>query len=192
MCEKSNMRWVTAVFVTSVLLAHHAHAQSSVDVGRAIFAPVHQYVAAEAIPTQLAMPANITVTPMYRALVDTMLRDSPTFRRQCVRLAGENSLTVVLVIGSHVRRSDLRATTAMKRTEDGRLTALVEIPPLKDLEELIAHEFEHIIEQLDGVDLAAQAARPQTGVTQIGPRRSVFETVRATRMGLKVAAELQQ
>ena len=58
------------------------------------------------------------------------------------------------------------------------------------MEELIAHEFEHIIEQLDGVDLAAHAAQRHTGVTAIGHRHDIFETMRAKRAGLKVVSEL--
>lgn len=56
--------------------------------------------------------------------------------------------------------------------------------------EIVAHEFEHIIEQLDGVDLAAHAAQRHTGVTALGYDRNVFETIRAKRTGLKVVAEL--
>ena len=58
------------------------------------------------------------------------------------------------------------------------------------MEELIAHEFEHIIEQLDGVDLAAHAAQRHTGVFAIGHRRDIFETMRAKRAGRKVVSEL--
>ena len=193
MCENANMRRFTAVALMScVFLAHDALAQSSLDVGRATFTPVHYYVAAEAIPTQLATPSNIIVPRLYRAMLDAMLRRSPTFRRQCVRLSGESDLTVQLVIGPHTQRSDLRAMTHIKRTDTGRLVAFIEIPPLRDVEELIAHEFEHIIEQLDGVDLAAQAQLSQTGVTQTGRDGGVFETVRATRVGLRVASELRQ
>ena len=47
------------------------------------------------------------------------------------------------------------------------------------MQELIAHEFEHVIEQLDGVDLAAHAALPHTGVTSIGHSTDIFETMRA-------------
>jgi hypothetical protein len=138
------------------------------------------------------VPGNIVVPPFYRPLVEAMLRGSPTFRRQCLRLAAESTLTVMLVIGPRAQRSALRATTHIKRTENGGLTAFVEIPPLEDLDELIAHEFEHIIEQIDGVDLAAHAALPESGVTKSRRRGGTFETVRATRTGFKVAAELRQ
>ena len=193
MAENANMRRFTAVALLScVFLARDARAQSTLDVSRATFTPVHHYVASEAIPTQLATPSNVVVPRLYQAMVDAMLRRSPTFRRQCVRLSGEGGLTVQLVIGPHTQRSDLRAMTRISRTETGQLVAVVEIPPLRDVEELIAHEFEHIIEQLDGVDLAAQAQLSQTGVTQTGRDGGIFETVRATRMGLRVASELRQ
>ena len=121
-----------------------------------------------------------------------MLRGSPTFRRQCLRIAAETSLTVQLRMNPHALRSDARATTRMTRNALGDLVAIVEIAPLRDTQELIAHEFEHIIEQLDGIDLAAHAARSRTGVSEIGSAGGLFETVRAQRMGLKVVSELRQ
>ena len=153
---------------------------------------VHQYVASEAVPRQLAIPSNIFVSDMYRPLVESMLRGSPTFRRQCVRIAGEPTLSVYLVVDPPPRRYFVRATTRLTRDDRGRLTATVHISPFENTEELIAHELEHIIEQLDGVDLAKHAAQPRTGVFAIDSNGSMFETMRARRMGLKVASELRQ
>jgi hypothetical protein len=128
---------------------------------------------------------------MYRPLVESMLRDSPTFRRQCIRIAAEPTLTVHLVIGPVQQRSDIRAITRMTRKPNGTLTAYVDIGPMHDTVELIAHEFEHIIEQLDGIDLAARAALPHTGVSAIGAVTDIFETKRAKLVGLKVASEVR-
>jgi hypothetical protein len=128
---------------------------------------------------------------MHRPLVESMLRESPTFRRQCIRIAGAPNLTVHLVIGPYQRRSDVRAITRMTRTPSGAVAAFVDIGPLHDTVELIAHEFEHIIEQLDGIDLAARAALPHTGVSSVGPVGGMFETERAKLVGLKVASEVR-
>lgn len=197
MHENARMRRFTTAAVMSCVFVLHdglvtAQSSATVELARASFTSVHQYVAGEAIPTQLAAPPNITVPPMYRPLVETMLRGSPTFRRQCLRLAAEPSLTVLLEMNPHALRSDARAKTRMTRNAQGDLVAIVEIAPLGDTQELIAHEFEHIIEQLDGVDLAAHAAQSRTGVSEIGSNGGVFETVRAQRMGLKVVSELRQ
>jgi hypothetical protein len=58
--------------------------------------------------------------------------------------------------------------------------------------ELIAHELEHVIEQLDGVDLAAKADTDSSSVKRGDTPEPAYETVRATRMGLAVAAEVRQ
>jgi hypothetical protein len=55
------------------------------------------------------------------------------------------------------------------------------------LAELIGHELEHVIEQLDGVDLAGTARRAPTTVWLSG--RDSFETVRAIQTGQLVAGE---
>jgi hypothetical protein len=196
MCENANMRQVTAfILVSCALLLHHrpaiAQSSSAFEHAQVSLTSVHQYVAAEAVPRQLAPPPNLLVSPMYRPLVESMLRDSPTFRRQCVRIAAEPGLTVQLSIGSVSMGSDVRAITRMTRSGRGHLSAVVNIGFREDAQELIAHEFEHIIEQLDGVDLAARAALAHTGVTSLGHATDKFETTRAQRTGLKVVSELR-
>lgn len=187
-------RYAAAVLVSCACAAYDdpAIAQSNPtrEHARVSFTSVHQYVAAEAIPRQLALPANLVVSDMYRPLVESMLRDSPTFRRQCMRIGAEPALTVHLVITPSRRMYGVRAMTRLTRDAKGRLAAVVELTSSSDTMELIAHEFEHVIEQLDGVDLAARAARRDTGVTSIGPLENVFETTRAQRTGLKVVSEL--
>jgi hypothetical protein len=56
---------------------------------------------------------------------------------------------------------------------------------------LIAHEFEHILEQLDEVDLPSMAARPATGVHTV-PGSDHFETDRAIAAGRAVRAEVKR
>lgn len=196
MVESTNMRRFAAVALASCAWLLHdnpaiAQSSSGFERARTSFTSVHQYVAAEAVPRQLAAPPNLIVADIYRPLLESMLRDSPTFRRQCIRIAGETALTVHLAIRPPPRRSDIRAITRMTRKPNGALTAFVDIGALDNTVELIAHEFEHIIEQLDGVDLAARAALPHTGVSVVGPVTDVFETKRARLIGLKVASEVR-
>jgi hypothetical protein len=86
----------------------------------------------------------------------------------------------------------LRARTSFWTGRDGRRYATVEIGPLDDQVELIAHEIEHVIERLDGVDLRARAALRGTGVHQCVGGNDAFETIRATRAGLAVAQEVRR
>jgi len=155
------------------------------------FTSVRQYVADKTAPARLALPPNFIVPDNFCPGIESMLHDSATFRRQCLRIAGEPRLMIHLIFATPSTRSDVRAVTTITREHDGRRVAHIAITPRQDLVELIAHEFEHIVEQLDGVDLAAQAARPRTGVhAQSGPSE-MFETVRATRVGLRVAGEMR-
>ena len=130
-------------------------AQSSpgFELARTSFTSVHEYVAAEAIPRQLSPPPNLVIPNAYRPLLESMLRDSPTFRRQCVRIAGEPSLTVHVSIQPPSWPSAVRADNSCEAAAEWPSLAHIAIGPLGDLIELIAHEFEHVIEQLDGVDL---------------------------------------
>jgi len=183
------MRWAACA---AFLFSAPASAQSSVAVlalDRASLNSVREYVAADAVASQLALPPNLMVTPMYRPLVESMLRSSPTFRRQCVRLTGEARLTVRLNMSPPWTRSDIRAKTHMTRRA-GRLTAEIDIFRFNDDIELIAHEIEHVIEQLDGVDLPLRAASGDTGVRALSAD-AVFETTRAIRVGQKVAGEVR-
>lgn len=137
--------------------------------------------------TPVSLPANVSIPPAYDDLVEGMLRSSPTFRAQCTRIAAATQLHVV------VRRSLLAAPqgalTNLTRQSDGRLDAEVELGLFGDTVLLIAHEFEHIIEQLDGVDLGSLADRAGAGV-RADPRTGHFETERAIAIGHRVVREV--
>jgi len=131
-------------------------------------------------------PANLTVPSTYTATVERMLERSPMFRRQCLRLAAARHLSVVVRM-LHPYTAGARARTQISRANDDRLIAAVEINPSGDFMELLAHELEHIIEQLDGIDLAAKAAVARSGVRECVD--GSFETSRAVRVGTLVALE---
>jgi hypothetical protein len=147
---------------------------------------VGDYVETSTVPDAVETPANLTVPSTYRTTVEQMLERSPMFRRQCLRLAAAPHLAVVVRM-LHPFAAGPHARTQISQTADGRVVAAVEINPLGDFTELLAHELEHVIEQLDGIDLKAKAAVAESGV-----RNSVggtFETSRAVRIGSVVAFE---
>jgi len=134
-------------------------------------------------------PANVVIPGIYRPIVEAMLQQSATFRRQCQRIAADHLLQVDITI--HPQRDHAaRAMTHFTR-RGNQLVATIELFPPGDQIELIAHEFEHVIEQLDGIDLAAQASLPDTGVRAVATEGLVFETIRAARTGVRVAQEVR-
>jgi hypothetical protein len=131
-------------------------------------------------------PQNLSVPSAYQATIAQMLERSPMFRRQCLRLAGAPELAVVVRM-MHPLAGGPRARTQITQAESNRLLATVEINPLGNFMELLAHELEHIIEQLDGIDLSAKASVARSGVWSCAD--GTFETSRAVRVGTLVASE---
>jgi hypothetical protein len=140
----------------------------------------------------IALPPNLIVPPLFRDVVDTMIRTSPTFRRQCVRIANAPRMTVVLDWFQPKDFERIRARTMLSTAPDGSRSATVLIRPVDDPVELIAHELEHVLEQLDDIDLSARAAVPASGVRGCGCRENTFETIRAVRAGQAAAAEVRR
>lgn len=150
----------------------------------------HLYIDAEAdtVAAPTTIPANIQLSANYEAVMQAMLRRSPTFRRQCSRIGRYHWLTVTMGPEFSSRPAG-GATTVIRRDPRGGLDAEVRLTGQGDLVELIAHEFEHILEQLDEVDLAAMAGRMGTGV-RAASDGGHFETDRAIAAGRLVAREV--
>lgn len=177
------------IFLTTLGFAGSAYAQ---DLDMASFAAVRQYSPAHRVAVQtLTIPQNIAAWPGSRPLLETMLARSPSFRRQCVRIANDRSLTVHLRQVPGRLQGGVRGISRIWRQSDGRIVAHVTLDPFDNDVEMIAHEFEHIIEQLDEVNLPEKARRRDSGVHAIRRAETTFETSRAVRMGLKVVAEVR-
>jgi hypothetical protein len=151
-------------------------------------------IAAIIVVGHLAQPARqltstIVISPIYRTAVATMLRYSPTFRRQYNRLVRASDLRIEIVPAVLTASPDGALTRIVRRT--GGMDADVQVGPFGDPVLLIAHEFEHILEQLDDVDLPAMATRTATGVHLV-PGSTQFETDRAIAAGRQVADEVRR
>jgi hypothetical protein len=162
------------------------------DLETTSFAAVQRYSPADRLRSEdIAVPENVSAGPESRVLLETMLARSPSFRRQCLRIANERSLTVHL---RHMPRltGGTRAVTRMSRHPGGRTVAHVTVDPYSDDVEMIAHEFEHIIEQLDDVNLPEKAQRADSGVHATQHAGLAFETTRAARVGRRVVEEVRR
>jgi hypothetical protein len=134
------------------------------------------------------LPSNISISKSFRPVAEMMLKRSATFRRQLLRIAHAPHLTITIA-GFHPLPSEhARARTRFVR-RDGSILAEIEIAPLNDPVELIAHEIEHVIEQLDGVDLKQHASLRGAAASKC--EDGSFETVRAVRTGLAVSREVE-
>ena len=144
-------------------------------------------------PANHDRPCNLVIPGALRSVLLVMWERSPTFRLQCVRISAESRVVVRLHITTSLTQSRGRAASRMARDPAGALAADVylasRIAPV-NLVELIAHELEHLVEQLDGLALEALARRAPATVWQSEP--GAFETVRAIRVGQIVAADVNR
>ena len=144
-----------------------------------------------AAPTGL--PDTLTMPPDIRQLAEAMWERSPTFRRQCARLRAAPQLSVTIHRGIPPPGTHTAAQTTFTRHDGIPVGADVWIGSSGNTVELIAHEIEHIIEQLDQVDLASVQTRRDAGVSRgHGSDADHFETDRAIAIGRLVASEMSR
>jgi hypothetical protein len=146
-------------------------------------------IAADADPTACVrlLPANIGLTLDLERVLTKIYRGSATFRGQCDRIAAAGTLSIKIQLDTNIPSSCMAFTRFQKK---GRAVyADVHLPPSSRLiAQLIGHEFEHIVEQLDGLDLPILAHVPNSGVYQTA--FEVYESTRAQRVGRSVALEV--
>src|SRR5262245_6706816 len=172
-------------------LAQSMDGEFSGSLERTSSTAVHRYQLAEIPEEGASIPPNITLPRVYRGLLETMFRRSPTFRRQCQRVADEPRLTVTIQLERGTMAVGTRAMTSIRRLQGGIVRADIHVNSADDAVELLSHELEHVIEQLDQIDLAAKSAQPGMGVRSMVLDVTLFETTRATRTGQRVAQEMR-
>ena len=133
------------------------------------------------------LPANVSVPEPYRAAVHALLLRSAVLRRQC-RILAMAPVTVRISVWSPQSLVDCRARASLARLQSGVLDVVIDLPFDRDVAELLAHEFEHVIEQLEGVDLRQRATERHSGVRRVSG--DAFETDRAKAAGRAAAREV--
>ena len=131
---------------------------------------------------------DIQVMPEIRPTVARMLSSSATFRAQYQRIADADGIVVGVLLDPTLHVERLKSQTTFRRYGSGLMVAIVTVAPGPRSEEWIAHEFEHILEQLDGWDLPSLAQGHTGRVWSSGD--GMFETIRAVSAGRAVFGEI--
>ncbi|RPI52418.1 MAG: hypothetical protein EHM55_16555 [Acidobacteria bacterium] len=134
------------------------------------------------------LPANVELLADIGGALRRIFDRSPTFREQCDRIANATNLRVRIRIDALIP-SRCRAFTIVRR-RGYEIHADVHLPPSGDHSELVAHEFEHLLEQIEGLNLRRLARVRGSGVHEL--EGEVFETDRAQAAGRIVMAEFRR
>lgn len=132
---------------------------------------------------------NIQLQRELRPGVEQMLRTSPTFRVQYQRVSEARALQVGVRIDPTLALRTNRAESTIRRYNSGLMIAEVAIGPSGDRAQWIAHEFEHIIEQLDGWHLPSMIGGGSRELWY--GSGGMIETRRAIRVGRVVMEEMR-
>jgi hypothetical protein len=133
------------------------------------------------------LPPNVRLSRDIHKRVKIMLQRSPTFRAQCQRLAEAPWVHVLVRYTVQFDSSTYRARSTFRRPQPELLIAMVDLSATADPAMWLAHEFEHLLEQMDGVDMAKLTADP---LQAWEVRTQMFETRRAIRAGQAVSDEV--
>src|SRR5262245_43840434 len=132
-----------------------------------------------------ALGENIRVAFPLRPCVSTMLSRSGTFRRTYDAIASRDDVRVSLALEPQ-RNRRTRAVTNVRSFAGGKRVADIRLHTTVDVIELIAHEMEHVREQIEGTNLSLLSVAT-TDVHRVG---QAFETRRGIETGLQVAEEV--
>lgn len=134
------------------------------------------------------LPHNLILSREARRLLEKVWRRSPTFRLQCARISQAYWLKIKLsLVARQSRPKQYRALTFVSKQTG---MARVEIFLPDDWVELVGHEFEHVLEQIEEVNLAALVAEKNGQARRHDD--GAFETVRALNAGRRVKAEYRR
>jgi hypothetical protein len=135
---------------------------------------------------ELPAADNIHIAFPLEPCVGTMLSRSNTFRRTYFAIANRRDIRVSLALDSR-RSSRTRAETEIHSFAGGDRVADIRLHSTNDVVELIAHEMEHVREQLEGTNLLLLSVARTMDVQRVGIR---YETRRGIETGLQVAEEV--
>ena len=129
-------------------------------------------------------PCKLVAMGTLRGAIERGWEQSPTFRRQCEDLAAARA---VVKLEWDKPNSLWQARTRMS-TVDGVVVAYVTVPPVEEAIGYVAHELQHVLEWIRGLDFEAESKRPGSGVWRAARRD--FETQAAIDAGRQVWKEV--
>jgi hypothetical protein len=144
---------------------------------------------AETIERRVPNVATIRIARELQPSVNAMLQTSPTFRQQFERIAAAPNLVVNARVDMTFLQRPFRARSCFRRYDSGLILVAMDIAPDAVQPEWIAHEFEHVLEQIEGLHLPALALLRRSGAWFSSGE--MVETLRATRAGRVVREEMR-
>ncbi len=135
-----------------------------------------------------ALPSNVIMPKDLKPFLRRMIERSRTFRLQCQKIGSATQLRIAIELVPRLSECQCRALSNIKRYDTGFVLIKVQIiVPNIHLVEVIGHEFEHALEQIEGLDLRRLASTQSEYIYK--SEGGGFETKRAMRAGIAIEQE---
>ncbi len=162
---------------------------STLNAGRVLAYPAPD---TGATPPPSSLTSSIVVAPFFQRIFEDLLSSSATLRTQYDRIVSTPRVRVWVepIFGPP---GESRARATISRSTSGLLLARVEVAtPLRIFEyaEMLAHEFEHVLEQIEGINLSELADGASGAAHRLVD--GGYETERARLAGRAAALEVEQ
>jgi hypothetical protein len=140
----------------------------------------------DASPPGGPRPCLMVVDAELKPFVELAWEHSATFRAQCRTLGAGRA---AVIVRTATVRETLRADSRITVSEDGGILGRIRINAGSRVLEHLGHEFEHVVERVQGVNLLMESQRGGSRVV-LGP--GTYETQRAIDAGIRVAEEVRE
>lgn len=152
-------------------------------------AALTQALAAETPLRSPEVKVRVQLSTDLQTVAARMIQRSATFRSQLDRLEGTHGLVVTAHLDPAIAERSYRARSVIHRLRTGEMVAVVSIAPHGSPIEWLAHEFEHVLEQVEGLHLPSLVGR--SGAIWRTGGGEMYETDRAIRVGRRVLGEMR-
>jgi len=132
------------------------------------------------------LPANVELFSDLNRVVQRIYDRSPKFRSQCERIAKASNLRVRVHVNTRIPPAYRALTVVYRRGFETE--ADVNLPPGRHFAEMLGHEFEHVLEQVEGLNLQRLSTVRGSGVWAV--EKHLFESLRAQDAGREVGLEV--
>ena len=177
-------------------MSRHRRSSRSYLLGRCVVTAVIAASSIEAVTAQDSAgaagrlridpwPCRIVAAQTLREAFEQGWERSKTIRGQCEELAAARAVVALEWVAAD---SQSHANTAMT-VRGGVVAATVRIPPVGETIVLLAHELQHVMEKVRGLDVEAEEKRQDSGVWKAA---GGYETQGAIAVSRQVAAELRE
>ena len=148
---------------------------------------------AQTVPSEtadcVAIPANMIVDRAIAPMVMRAISEVETIRRQCGLIASASHLRVSIRLHPGRLIGGTRAQATITRYAFGAIRVEITLPVTSRHIEMLAHELEHVIEQLEGARLHELVGQRHSGVRRFAD--GAFETRRAEQAGRAAEREVE-